>query len=409
MYSNKKHGVMKLGIALFIFFGLIGAPTVVYGIGVTPSTVELKNVPSNTKLERFFYVARGNPSEDQEAKITVSGDAAQYISLKQGGTVPLPKGETLSPVYFIVNTNDLPAGTYRAEISVTPFAQSKSNITGSAGSGIVAGATALVVFTVTNEVIQDFEVLSAEIGASEEGLPFGFTFQLNNRGNVAARPTKAVLTVLDENNKDNQYSETIEESRFELVKPFEIKSVNIETNAKLVPGLYRGTLQFYNGESLIFTKENSFQVYPRGTLAQKGELVSFLSDKNEYKQGESIKFSGELKNTGEIAIAGTLVVELFRNNERIDVLKTGEAFILPNQIANLELFYKIEKGGSYKARAAVSYGPFKTAEQEIQFNVPELNILLIVGILCAILIAVAVILLIIRKRKNAFHPPNINN
>lgn len=386
---------------LFVF-GLMVAPA--HGIGVTPSTIELKNVPSNIRLERFFYVARGNPSENQEAKITVSGDAAQYISLKNGDTSPLPKGESLTPVHFIVDTKDLPAGIYRAEISVLPRAQSKPGNDGSAGSGIVAGATAIVVFTITNDVIQDFEVLSAEIAPSEEELPFGFTFQLNNRGNVSARPTKILLTVVDENDNENIYTETVDESRLKLVQPFEITNIDVATNAKLVAGLYRGKLEFYNKESLIYTKENSFQVYPRGTLAQKGELVSFASDKNQYKPAESAKFSGELKNTGEIGITGELIIELFRNNERIDVLKAEPSYILPRQTTTFELFYKIEKGGTYRAKASVSYGPFKTDAKEVEFNVPELNILLIVGIICGILILAVGILLMLRKRKRGSIP-----
>jgi hypothetical protein len=159
---------------------------------------------------------------------------------------------------------------------------------------------------------------------------------------------------------------------------------------------------------MIFqSRDLKFQVYPKGTLAQKGELQSFESDKAEYESGEYVLFRGVFKNTGGVGMQAGLSISLYRDDTRVEVLSTDAQFIPTGQSVTFEKNYRPAGSGDYSAVASVSFGAQKTEELQADFSVKgKIPMVYVLVSLALLVVAVFVIvLLILKKKKQQQLPP----
>ncbi|MBI2484446.1 hypothetical protein HYV71_04660 [Candidatus Uhrbacteria bacterium] len=382
-----------------LFFALF-APLQLFALGISPSELILDKLPSDFEYNATITVSRGNPAVSVDADVVLTGPAVQYITLPKGTKIVLEKGVQQTSIPIVISTKSLAAGVYEGTITVTekPSVSEEQE----AGVSILAtGATSKIKFTVVDEKIENYLIEKIAIGESEEGGVIGFSFYLSNKGNISARPTKIVLSFYDIITKEIVYTEEIAASTLTPIGPFHDEWVNVKTGASLPVGKYRITADFYKGEELIGSLTQPFQVFPPGTLAQKGVLLSLEPDKETYDSSESVKINGVFKNTGEIGVIPELTVEIFKDDKRIEQLVANGSFVPQGVQTGFSLFFQPKDGGSYRAQGYATYGPFKTDTIEFTFTVksPFLIIAITIAVL-SVLLAFIAWLIVKRKRKS---------
>ena len=375
---------------LSLLFGgiLFILPNSVLAIGISPALVEVGDIQPNTEVEQQVFISRGDASESESARVTITGSSAQYIHLV-ADQVELPAGEQKVAVPFVIKPGSLADGTYLATITVYPRPKEGFLEEGQTGSFITAGAQAEIQFTVTNEEIESYTIQEVAMKDSEENQVVGFSYLMVNTGNVDTRPVKIDFSATDETDSTNTYSETISGQELPLVPAFQEKRIDVATQASLSTGIYKTNLTFYNNnDDIVFTSDKlRLQIFPEGTLDLEGELLSFSSDKPEYQEGEVVKFIGSFKNTGTVGLKTSLVVEISIDDVRTEVLKTEPIFLPIGQTTELEATFRPTKAGQYTANAYATYGPNKTEAFEIQFVVKKTSLLAVL-ILLALITAV---------------------
>jgi len=157
---------------------------------------------------------------------------------------------------------------------------------------------------------------------------------------------------------------------------------------------------FYDGDEVIFTNEKAFlQIFPEGTLAQKGEMVAFTADKQKYEVGELGLLRAQFKNTGEIGLSAALTVELSKNGKRMELLKTEPSYVPPERSTVFTLERRFEEAGDYTAVGSVSYGINATEPVSIEFRVGGIHPLVLAGVFVALSALIAASIIFWRKRR----------
>lgn len=377
-------------------------------MGISPVLFEANGLLANSSLSRTIYLTRSNPAEDEQGQVKVLGPAAAYIRLPNKGTVSMPKGQYNTPYEFFIEPGSLGKGDYVARIQVAPLVAQQGN--SASGSMILTGAQAEIHFSVTTDAIENFEIGNPVIGQTEEGQVLAFTYQLSNKGNVDTSPTKIDVAVRDENDPTFAYQETVDKGQLQLVKAQSSATTDVPTKAALAPGSYVMSLDFFHGDQSVFkSRDLRFQVYPRGTLAQKGELQTFGADKVTYASGEVVAFRGSFKNTGAVGMATTLEISIYQDDTRLEVLSTKEFFVAAGGEQVFEKTYRPETSGHYTAVGVASFGPQRTDELRSDFDVGskvQAWIILVPFSLLLVLLAAVIIWFLRRRKKNSQEPPN---
>lgn len=394
---------LTLGIAIFLGV-LAGIPLPGLALGISPGSIVEESIPPNFQLARKFIIARGNPSEDEQAKITVSGPAAQYIELPAGGDViELPKGARAVDVPFVINTKSLAAETYRAELTATVTPKTSNDASEGYGSRVISGATAIIRFTVVNDEIEKYTIETVYVQESEVETPIGFSFRLTNQGTVFGRPEKIELVFLENESGKEVYRETVDTTKIIAIAPLATERVDIITKATaLPPGNYRGEITFYNNDEIIKAdKSVIFRVFPQGTLSQKGELVSLKTEKEGYEPGESVKITGSFKNSGDVGLVAQLNLEIFAGAKRIETLTSKEVFVPKLETVDFDLFYEQENGGEYTVKGAIAYGSKKSNVVETTFKIKQFPLFLVLGICIGLAILIGLAFWILKKKRGS--------
>ncbi len=394
-----------LTVGIAIFFGLlVGMPLPGLALGISPGSVVEESIPPNFQLARKFTIARGNPSQDEQATITISGPAAQYIELPAGGSViELPKGARAVDVPFIINTKSLGAETYRAELTATVTPKTSSEQSEGYGSRVISGATGLIRFTVVNDEIEKYTIDTVYVQESEVETPIGFSFRLSNQGTVFARPEKIELVFVENESGKEVYRETIDTTKITAIPPLATERVDVITKATaLPPGNYRGELTFYNNEEVVTTNKSViFRVFPQGALSQKGELVSLKTEKGAYEPGESVKITGSFKNSGDVGLVAQLNLEIFTGSKRIETLTSKDVFVPKFETVDFDLFYEQEKGGEYTVKGVTSYGSKKSNVVETTFKIKQFPLVLVLGICIGLAVLIGLIFWVLKKKRGS--------
>jgi len=396
--------LLAIGLGFIPLFNIAQA-----GLGVSPGTLILDDVRPGTEIFRDIFFSRGDASREQILSIKIEGPAAD--SLSGPDELVLPVGQNNVPYPLLISTGTLGTGTYEASVTGTETLIKRNSGEMGDTNGTVAeaaitiGAKASILFTVTNDILQEFIIKQAIMRASEEEQVLGFSYYLINTGNVDARPSKIDLVITDQSDPTNVYRETIDGNTLAPTKAFSEKEVVLATKAKLKAGRYWVDIVFYAEDEVIFTRSQlALQIFPPGTLDQRGELKEFTLDKLEYEQNELIVFTGVFRNEGEIGLLAEFVVDLVRRDGkgdvRVDLLKSEPIFIPANKTANFSLTKRLEQGGTYTANGFVNFGIYNSNEIEVDFEVKGLNILLVIAILVVLSVILGAIVWWIRERRS---------
>jgi len=387
-------------VAAFFWISLVAAtaPVVFAGLGISPGTVFLERLPQNFSKGAVFYISRGNPARDESIILSAKGPLASYISFTKK-EILLPKGQHNTPVTISVNTGSLATGWYETVISMVSAEATTKQTQGESGQSITLGLEGKVRFYVTTEKIKEFSIKNLRVPDTEEDQIFGFSFDVDNTGNVDTRPSKVALRIIDNGSGQEIFTETFNEEQLPIVKALSGENITLSSQPQLNVGSYRAEVSVYEGENRIFQEERSFTVYPPGTLLQSGELLELSIEKEKYQENEPVKISAMFKNTGKVVLFGSLALEIFLHDKRIDVIKSDRVAILAGDTFRFEQFYRPSKKGSYSIGAYVIFGPRKSNEKRGTFTVGETAPFLLVMVLLCITIFGAVFVILFYRKK----------
>ncbi len=405
-FQRRLKGINKFFLLVMVFsiFFLSVSP-VQAGLGYSPGTTYVEGIQPNSSITRSISFSRSNAGIETVLDISLTGAGAPYISGPKDLTFGV--GEQEAFYTFTINTKSLPTGSYDVQINAVTRQNEldvvqKSGIKGQASgqTKIILAAYPKINFTVTNVAREEYQIDSVNLKPGEEKQPLGFTYHLINTGNVAARPTSIRIAVINVDDPTYRYEETIPGDILPFVDPFTTKDVPVLTKATLPTGSYKMDFIF-SGRSGILHKTLGVptQIFPPGTLAQKGILTAFSMDKAQYDENELTQFNGSFENSGQIGVSASLVVELKKDDKRLDILKTEPVFIPPYQTAQFSLEKRFSESGTYTAKGMVSFGIFNSNAIEVAFKVGGIEIMYVVAGLAAFSVLVASLLLFIKRRK----------
>lgn len=221
------------------------------GLGVSPAVIEVRDILAGTQVTKTFILSRSNPITADKVKVMISGSAAPFIT--GASEVVLPQGKQQTPYPFTIATAGLATNEeYEATIS---FSFGDDEISANMSARAFPAIKATIRFTVTNDIRQEFMIKQVIIQTSEEGQPLGFSYFMINTGNVDVRPTRIDLTITDQTNLKSVYTETILGETLVPVKAFSEKDITLFTKAKLASGRYWADFTFYDGDDVVFTRE----------------------------------------------------------------------------------------------------------------------------------------------------------
>jgi len=379
-------------------------------VGVSPATRDFSDLVQNVEVEGVVNFSRADASTDQRVSVAVYGEATPYVELTDGEMIILPQGEHLTPYTFTVKTGSLDVGSYKAKLIVSETSGEAdvsvegegdaNNKTGAGGSGLLAGAAADIIINVTDKRVEKFEIIDAQVDDVEAQQVLGFNYLIKNEGNVDTKPNQIVFRAVDTEDRTNYYEETFIRDQIPFIKAFAQEDVALETKAELGVGRYKITLDFYNkaGE-IVFTKEVYLNISKKGALGQEGDLFSFTVDKAEYQRNEPVKLEAKFKNTGGSALTSVLKIDIFRDNQKIELIKSEPKYSRKGQTVVYEEVYYPQETGTYRAVAEVSYGAKITDQIFANFEVKETNLYLLIGMLALMTGLFALILILFYRRK----------
>jgi len=103
---------MKLRILSCLFvLCVLGTPLFAHAsvLGISGGKIELESLP-NEMHEKSFILSRTNPTKDENITIAVSGNASEFLSLRDGEQFLFKKGEETKTIPFTIHTRGTHAG-----------------------------------------------------------------------------------------------------------------------------------------------------------------------------------------------------------------------------------------------------------------------------------------------------------
>ncbi|MBP9718514.1 hypothetical protein KBD59_04435 [Candidatus Gracilibacteria bacterium] len=408
-----------LSMTLVAIFFLSSIP-ITQAVGITPSKIVFKNILPSSVVKRSLSFVRSDAAEEEYLQITVKGEIGDMIDTSLMGTkVKLEKGVQTFQYFFNIKPGNVADGEYSGTIVVEQIEEvSDKDVhdvqegearvkTGAAKSGSItkSAAEAVVILRVSNKQLVKWKIDSSTMNQVEEKQPVNFSLLFSNEGNAATKPTKTVITLSERKNRKKTYTETISFKDIKPIPAFTHAEIPVVTKIKLPVGFYYYSITVYNKTKIVYKSDSKLlQVVPEGTLAQKGEQVTFEMDKTngEYETGEIIKFLSTFKNTGPVILRPTWVIEIYKDTKRIDLLKKEISLITAGAVADLENEFTVREGGSYRAVSYYTYGITRTEPKEVNFGIGAIKdsyIFMILGFMS--LATIALLTLFIRQhRKN---------
>ena len=270
--GNKAKIFAVMLVALCVVAGSVFATisAVHAGLGYSPGSINIEGMSPNTSVTREVTFSREDIDKDLTLGVTFVGMGAEFLS--GADEVKFVVGQDRAVYKFIVSVGSVPTGNYESQIFAITKEAGKTGSSGSseqatAQSSVILAAYPKVTFSVTNEIRQKYTINNINIQPSEEQQPLGFTFQLENTGNVDARPDHVDITIVNQDIPSLIYAESISGESLSLVKAFETNDVSVFTKAVLVAGKYWVDFIFYDEKGIVFEqRQTSLQVFPPGTL-----------------------------------------------------------------------------------------------------------------------------------------------
>lgn len=407
---NKKFHISITIITLIIALS-ITAPTVIsYGeeAGVLPAVISLDNALKGEQYyKRNIRIINGNDNATT-FKLITEGQIKNWIKFYKIDDENLENpikeititGVTKERINVVFQIPEIISnGLYEGNIYVETINSEDPKLT-----GVNIRLPISVFIEVIGDQILAGEVLGIETTDVEVGQELTFEIDFKNTGNVIATP-QIIINISREGYpidsiiyKDAQVD--VDSGKFIIPN---WNTFNLE------PGKYIANITVILGDNILHQEDVYFEIYPRGTLTRKGEIIDFYYE-GDLSIENTIKIFTKFKNTGAVELPAKFYLEVYKNNNLAEVLESSEEPIV--QIGESYLFstyLKIKEEGKYYLEGYVVYGNNKTNTVNLSFNVekPKANVNvtqfgIMIGVICFAFIG------LIYVKKNANHKKSNN-
>ncbi len=353
---------------IVIFFILIAMvhPVAGVGMGISPSQMEFDSALKGYHYESSFTIFNTG-SESTNFSLGTSGDIADWV------TFAGPGGDELSFVEVVPNgreslvvTIQVPDtaanGNYTGQLVITSISQ-ESEGEGSSSS-MVVGANADILIEVTGQQVIRGEVTDIRIIDTEPGYPVVLETKFLNKGNVEVTP-EILISIF---NQDDVVKTFVDTSH--AVKPQAHATMGSEwmTDISTLPGDYRAKVEVRLNDSLLFSDELDFIIYPVGTLSRQGEVTGVLIEGDLIPEN-LLKINVYFKNTGDIETDAMFKGEVYDGDTLVDIISSDELFVDENKEVILESYFRPTAETTYSIKGKVIYSGKETPVIEIPMEV----------------------------------------
>ncbi len=401
MFSLKNFSKFTAVSTFILALVFLYAPSTVQATGISPSIILLEDAVSNVPITRTFSVSRTSTDAPEVLRLSAKGEAKDMITFPDGPLQLFKVGEGGKTLRFTMTPGNISAGSYKANIRAEQTQVSPDALQDLAGGIAVekvaeksfAGAYNLsaaqldIEMVVTNKMVEKWEVKEHDLNKAEEDSPIAFNLIIDNNGTVATKPGKVEIKIREEKGTEFLFNETVPGEKLEMIPPYTLKPESVLTNIRLKIGRYFAYIKVYDREGkLVYDSDKVFlEIVPQGTLAQKGELRIFKLDKfipdgdtmPTYKPNEPAVIHGVFGNLGDVGVRTLLTVEVYKDGEKIDLLKSTEAFVPRAGEGEFDIDYKFPEETTYTVKGFFSYGISKTnigeAKVRVSLKAPSLT------------------------------------
>lgn len=356
-------------IAACFLFALIPKPA--QAMGLSPPVLEAPNMMKGVTQQFETSLSRTNEpiDEDMYFLVSVRSDYPEHFSVPE--SVTIPAGETRVDVEFEVTPVNAANGDYSGLVSFQKQASATEAKGAGAGSIVVQSMSLKLSYTVGGEEVISYEIHRVDGIDSEEGMSNEFKALVSNTGNVQWRPDYIEITIEDTSDTSNVYAETVDGMLFDALDPGEQEvERRIPLTSSLIEGRYTLSADFYDAQGKVTTAESQvFYVFAEGSSKQAGELLSATTKKDSYAAGSKVKVETAFENQGEVQVDAHLVLEIFKDDEYVDLVRGDEYKVDSYETVELSEMIELPDDGEYTISAYVAFGSKKTSSKDIVLSV----------------------------------------
>lgn len=352
-----------------VFLLLLAHPA--NAMGISPPEVFAPNVFDGIPQTKSIHITR-NQDEMGELSVNVkaSGDYAGYLSYEPSFTFGADQDSV--DYSFQINPATAAPGTYTVPLMFLLVKKNEADGTTASGSGmkIVTGVVAKVTFTVSGDKVIEYSFTSISVPEIEtDGHPF-ISVGIYSTGNVDWKPERATVTFTDQDDPAHVVSTEITGEQFKLAAAGQLTISDVEVAQALPEGRYVAVVQFYDkGVVVGELTSKEFNVYPVGTLLQRGDLSDVTVRKNLFEPGERISLDASFKNVGSLRLSGVLMTEIYKEGTYVDVVRGEETQIGVGEETSISQVLTLKDPGSYTLTSYFKYGNKKTVTKDVAVTV----------------------------------------
>lgn len=366
--------IKQYSLVLLVLFFCV--PKLGLAMSVSPSKVVVSNILRNSTQTKTVIIGRDAKDVHNDTTFTVTprGEFAGYVT--GPAEFIMPAGEQSMEYTFDIAPADAANGDYEVFLDVVPKSSNQAGQnaeTGyvSVGVSVVSGVTVVIDFTVGGDEMVNFQVDNLQVKDTEVGQSLLASVDVNNIGNVDWKPNSLELTLTAVNDPSNTSTTRIEQADFSVTKAGAKQTVDFATPAPSIAEKYQASAKVYYQDKVVaeLNSNNVVIIHSVGTMKQKGELVSLTTNKTEYQPNEKIKVAGKFKNTGEVAVRGVLITEIYQGDAVQDLVRSEEFTIDTSEEIVFPQIIQLANAGIYTVSSYVEFGDKTTAPRTVIFTV----------------------------------------
>jgi hypothetical protein len=350
----------KLWIIAFLFLivSIVIPFSQAISLGVSPASFTFENT-----LRGGFATYEGLLSTGDAGSLRVSydvvGENSDWIQVDLGDAL-LSKDKPLSFDVTVRPPEDAANGEYSAKIRfflATGFTGQEVE------SRIFTGLSVDVYFSVTGEEHVDCVIGGVSVSDAEEDRPLELYLTVKNNGNVRVKP-KIDIAILDQSKETLMYTESFYADE---VLPTTKKQILKEVDYDLIKSQYWMQVSSEDCSGSDFL---TFNIVGFGEVYDLGEIVRMETPDVPVK-GELVPVQAFFKNTGARVVNAKLRAIVSLDGNVVAVLESDELQVKPDEVVDLEAYFRPELQGNYVIKSQVLYNNKLTYEKSNNLVVSE--------------------------------------
>lgn len=281
-----------LVLAFFTLFGFV-ASNVNAGLGISPAQIDNQRLKPGQSFTEEIIISQSEASD--ALNVTVEPDmgiANSWLSFNPGTNFTIPAGtQRFSLKVTVTPPDDAELKPFNGVIRIKASSAAEAE---AGGVAVVKGARVEVSIVTTNIDFADLIVRAITVEESQPADNIAIKLKIENKGNIDAAPTSAILIVEDLN---QNLIEELETTDINTVKAGETSEVFAYFKSSLTEGEYFGRAQIYYQDILLREERIVFRISKAVEVvnvveAADDSLVSKLSENQAMFTIGSIVFLG---------------------------------------------------------------------------------------------------------------------